>query len=269
MAASKETIKEAENLYRSGEKLVDIAHKLGVPEGTVRRWKSTYKWGSKKGERSGKEKSERSFSRSGKEKKRIKKTEAEIAAVCENEKLNDKQKLFCLYYVRYFNATKAYQKAYECSYETAAAISYRLLENIGVRNEIQRLKKNRMNRELLSEEDIFQKYMDIAFADITDFVEFGTREIKGIKYSYVNIRESASVDGTLISEVSKGKDGVKVKLADRMQALKWLSDHMDLATEEQKARIASLKAKSGADDGGNEVDDWISAVMGEDVESDG
>jgi hypothetical protein len=44
---------------------------------------------------------------------------------------------------------------------------------------------------------------------------------------------------------------------------------MDLATEEQKARIASLKAKSGADDGGNEVDDWISAVMGEDVESDG
>ena len=30
---------------------------------------------------------------------------------------------------------------------------------------------------MLDESDIFQKYMDIAFADITDFVEFGREEI--------------------------------------------------------------------------------------------
>ena len=35
---------EAENLYRKDMKLVDIAHKLNVPESTVRRWKSTQKW---------------------------------------------------------------------------------------------------------------------------------------------------------------------------------------------------------------------------------
>mgnify|MGYP002798758287 FL=1 len=50
---------EAEKLYKSGMALVDIAKKLGKPEGTVRRWKSTQKWdenGKKKqGERSQKE----------------------------------------------------------------------------------------------------------------------------------------------------------------------------------------------------------------------
>ncbi|WP_261379770.1 phage terminase small subunit [Streptococcus sp. sy010] len=35
---------KAEELYRQGWKLVDIAKKLGVPSGTVRRWKSNYNW---------------------------------------------------------------------------------------------------------------------------------------------------------------------------------------------------------------------------------
>lgn len=51
---------EAEKLYHGGMRLVDIAKKLGVPEGTVRRWKSTQKWDGekapKKVERSGKKK---------------------------------------------------------------------------------------------------------------------------------------------------------------------------------------------------------------------
>jgi len=35
---------EAERLYRGGGKLVDIAKALGVPDGTVRRWKSDQGW---------------------------------------------------------------------------------------------------------------------------------------------------------------------------------------------------------------------------------
>ena len=35
---------EAEKLYQDGMKLVDIAKKIGVPDSTVRRWKSTQKW---------------------------------------------------------------------------------------------------------------------------------------------------------------------------------------------------------------------------------
>lgn len=50
---------EAEKLYYDGMKLVDIAEKIGVPSGTVRRWKSTQKWDKDKSGVDGKE-SERS-----------------------------------------------------------------------------------------------------------------------------------------------------------------------------------------------------------------
>lgn len=51
-ARSPDSIK-AEKMYQKGMKLIDIAKKLGVPDGTVRRWKSTQKWDEpKKSERS-------------------------------------------------------------------------------------------------------------------------------------------------------------------------------------------------------------------------
>jgi len=42
-ARSTESV-EAEKLYHSGKKLVDIARELNVPDSTVRRWKSDQKW---------------------------------------------------------------------------------------------------------------------------------------------------------------------------------------------------------------------------------
>lgn len=38
-------VDEALALYRQGLKLIEISRKLDIPEGTVRRWKCTYKWG--------------------------------------------------------------------------------------------------------------------------------------------------------------------------------------------------------------------------------
>lgn len=278
--APDEKIKKAEAMFHKGMKLVDIANQLGVPDGTVRRWKSTYKWDSersdKKGERSNKKASVRET------KEEI--VSADVNHVIENPDLTDKQRLFCLYYVRYFNATKAYQKAYGCSHETAAAIGYRLLDKVGVKDEINRLKKSRMNRELLDEHDIFQKYMDIAFADITDFVEFGQEQVNVMSMygpvqisdpetgekkplmktvNTVRLKEHTEVDGTLISEVKQGRDGASIKLADRMKALQWLADHMDLATQEQRTRIAVMKAKANLDANDEVADDgFIDALNG-------
>ena len=148
-----------------------------------------------------------------------------------------------------------------------------MLGNVRIKEEIFQLKQERLNREFLSETDIFQKYMDIAFADVTDFVEFGNEEMevildtgehKIITVSHVNIKNDTDVDGSIISEVSKGKDGVKVKLADRMKALQWLSDHMDLATDKQKAEIALLKSKAdaGKDDRENKLDKFFEQIEG-------
>lgn len=35
---------KAKELYKKGQKLIEIANQLGVPEGTVRSWKNRYKW---------------------------------------------------------------------------------------------------------------------------------------------------------------------------------------------------------------------------------
>lgn len=63
MAAKKNPLSDkAYELYKSGMKLVDIAAKLDVPPGTVRRWKSTHNWDSERSEYDTNRKSERSES---------------------------------------------------------------------------------------------------------------------------------------------------------------------------------------------------------------
>ncbi len=189
--------------------------------------------------------------------------------------MTDKQRLFCVLYIRCFNATKAYQKAYGCSYETALTNGSALLGNTRIKNEILSLKQQRLNREMMNENDIFQKYIDIAFADITDFVEFGKEQVSvmskqgaveiidpetGEKHTLVKtenvirFKEHTEVDGTLISEIKQGKNGVSIKLLDRMKALQWLADHMDLATEEQRLRIEKLKRSENIHTDDNEIE---------------
>ena len=155
--------------------------------------------------------------------------------------------------------------SYGCDYRTAQSNGYKLLTNTYIKQEILRLKQERLNREFLSESDIFQKYMDIAFADITDYMEFGIEEVPVMamygpvkvenpetkekeilkkKVNVVRFKNSSEVDGTILAEVKQGKDGASIKLADRMKALQWLSDHMNMATEEQAAKIAQMKAQT-------------------------
>ncbi len=54
-------IEQARDMYLQGKKLVEIASQLGLPEGTVRRWKCTHKWGNERSEK----KSERSKRKRG------------------------------------------------------------------------------------------------------------------------------------------------------------------------------------------------------------
>ena len=248
---------KAVEMYKQGLKLIEIANQLGIAEGTVRSWKNRYKWddGGNATLRK-KEKKECNVAKESKRAKRAKKEPVahEVEAVIQNTDLTDKQQLFCIYYIRCFNATKAYQKAYGCDYRTAQSNGYQLLTNTYIRDEIMRLKQERLNREFLSESDIFQKYMDIAFADMTDFVD--------IHGGFVSVRQE--IDGTIVSEVSNTQSGIKIKLADRMKALQWLTDHMDLATEKQRAEIALLKSRAdaGKDDRENKLDKFFEQIEG-------
>lgn len=251
--------KLAERDYMSGMKYKDIAEKYGVSLATVKSWKTRYGW-SREGMHTKNKKSMHTKERKNPEEKQ--RENSAFAQEQEETELTEKQEMFCLYFVRCFNATKAYQKAYDCDYNSARAAASKLLTNINIKTRIRNLKSERISRELLDESDIFQKYIDIAFADMSDYIEWDKNRAK--------LRSSNMVDGTLVSEVTEGKYGLTIKIPDiqeRMKALQWLSEHMKLATEEQKARIAIMKAKiegveyEQADDGFIEA---LNATAGED-----
>lgn len=60
-----ERIERAKELYLKGQKLIEIAKQLDLPEGTVRRWKSTHRWDSERSDK----KSERSDKNKGAQRK--------------------------------------------------------------------------------------------------------------------------------------------------------------------------------------------------------
>lgn len=264
MSDNRDLRKEAFDLFMQGMKLVDISKQLNVPAGTVRRWKHSDNWEQPEAEKANAANVQSERSENVHKRRRVRTARREEPKEKKAE-LTEKQRLFCLFYVRYFNATKAYQRAYGCAYSTAASQGYKLLKNTDIRREIETLKQNKINRQMLDAADIFQKYMDIAFSDITDFLTFGQKEVPvmgpfgpiriedpdtGEKVeltkvvNVVSFRESDEVDGSLISEVRQGKDGASIKLADRMKALDWLADHMDMGTAEQKARVKKLEAEA-------------------------
>ena len=84
----------------------------------------------------------------------------------------------------------------------------------------------------------------------------------------MKFKDSAFADGTILSEVKQGRDGASIKLSDRMKALDWLGRHMNLVTEEQRAKMYLIKAQTQNITGGNdeEIEDaddgFIEALSG-------
>lgn len=250
---------KAKKLFLQGMLPTQIAEELGIPAGTVRGWKCKDKWGQDAPQTAKSVPQKKSAPR-----KRRNVPDTAVTSVMANKHLTDKQRLFCLYYSRTFNATKSYQKAYGVKYENAMVSGHQMLSYPHVAAEIKKLKQQRYARAYLEPEDIFQKYMDIAFADISDYTEwrqeeqpvmgaFGpvmiedpdTGESQQLTkiVNVVRFRDSSEVDGSILSEVKQGKDGASIKLADRMKALDWLTEHMDMSTARQQAELDKIRSE--------------------------
>lgn len=247
--------KEAFDIWKRKKgniRIKDIAEKLGVSESQISKWKCEDNW-SGKSKKKPTPKKEINNSKISKRRKTIKSNKSNINAIEkniltiieDNEELTEKQKLFCIYFLNNRNATQAYIKAYECDYNTAAVNACRLLKNAKLRKELEELRKLKNEAIWLNADDLIEKHMKIAFSDMTDFVEFGTERIpildsEGrkkiddngeyicVKHNYLNVKDSNIIDGSLISEISLGKNGLKIKLEDREKSRKWLSDYFIL-----------------------------------------
>lgn len=219
---------KAKELYDQGMSLVDIAGKLEVSAGTVRSWKSRNGWDTSKpatlrNNTVQRCKSKRSVAAADKR---------TVDIVLENSELNSEQQLFCVLYAKTLNATQSYKKAYGCAYETAMVNGARLLRKTKVKEEINRLKKERFENQLFDEHDIFQWYLDIATSSITDYADF--------EGGAVNLKDSSEVDGRAIKKIKMGQFGASIELYDAMTAMDWLSNHMGLGTGDQQGLAQSV-----------------------------
>lgn len=267
---------EAKRMYldSKGKMLLkDIAKAVGKQDTQIRRWKSLDHWDEELKGNVTIPKDNVTKQNNGIEKPPKTELLPEEIETLNNEELTEKQRLFCLYYVRWFNATKAYRKVYDCDYTTAMTNGSMLLRNTKIQEHIQAIKDAKIKQAMYTAEDFFQKMMDIAYSDATDFLSFGRRinEETGLEYNYVDFLDSSEVDGTLIQEVKQGKDGCTIKLVGKEFALKWLDKHYSEATELQKAQFEQLRAQTDklkADNQEEEIiedDGFLDAIKGAEI----
>lgn len=272
--------------YLAGMKYKDIAEKHGVTLSTIKSWASRHwkKDTEKKLQPEGKKVATRkkklqpeqnATGRPHPQESEKRLNELMIISVEQNEELTDKERLFCLCYMKNFNATQAARNAgYTENYPSE--MGYQLLQKPTVRTEIQRLKAMKADSILVSRDDIVERYMRIAFSDMTDFVEFFQEEVPVIiagkivatkdaitgepipitkTVNAIRFKDSTMVDGGLICEISQGKDGSKIKLEDRQKALDWLAkyflmnpmDQHKITYDNARLAIERQKADTGAD----------------------
>jgi phage terminase small subunit len=229
----------------------EIAKILDVDEKKIAVWKQRDKWNvvQQKG------------NNVVQQKKKITTKPSKAVKELEEAQLTEKQRLFCLYYVKSFNATQAAIKA-GYSPDRAHVTGSELVRNRKVADEIRRIKGSMTQDIFLDAMDVLQKWIKIAFADITDFVQFGKKQSPATNMltgemiyddngdpvlvpnvEYFDIKNSHEVDGSLISEIKQGREGISIKLADKIKALEKLSLYFDLFPDKFKREVEEEKLK--------------------------
>lgn len=149
-----------------------------------------------------------------------------------SEGLTDKEQRFCEYYCRNLNIKIAAIKA-GYGKESAHMVGYKLRRKQKVNRYICWLKLLATKEHCIKASDIIDKYVRIAFADMTDFVE--------VKNNRIKLVNGDELDGQLISKIKQGKDGVSIELYDKLRALEKLEKYFDVWPKDWKQAIEEKK----------------------------
>lgn len=244
---------KARDIYLNSKgkvKLKDIAAELGVSDTQIRKWKNQDKWDDELKGTLPKGKRNVTNKKSNNKSQKKEPSNKKISEMIDSPELTDKQRLFAEIYVKNFNATQAAIKAGYAP-DSAHVTGYDLLRNPKVRTYVQYLKELKKQSIMITEDDIVERYMRIAFADMTDFVSFGQKDIPVVfevdpntgqkiittqRINTLNFKEDYEVDGGLICEIKVGKQGASLKLEDRQKALDWLAKYFDMNPDNKYRR---------------------------------
>src|SRR5690606_30997375 len=101
----------------------------------------------------------------------------------------------------------------------AAVRGATLMKDKRVIETIKKIKRLMHENIYIKAHDIINEYIKIAFADITDYVTFVGNKVE--------LKPSTQVDATIITENKQGRDGITLKMADKMKALERLEKIFD------------------------------------------
>jgi phage terminase small subunit len=169
--------------------------------------------------------------------------------------LTIREETFVLEYLIDFNSARAAIAA-GYSQHTAASIGWELLRKPHIQQRLRQEAEADAIRLGINRDRILLEYARIAFGNVGDYVSFGQRQIpiEGTSapssedgndgaapltqtINYVDLNSSNQVDTSLISEISQGRDGVKVKLHDKMKALDKLERYLDVMPDTWKRKV--------------------------------
>lgn len=208
----------AYEIYKESNGLItlrEIAARLGVPEKSVSGWKCKDAWDKKINGVL------QTNIRSTPKRKEVIRTI--IKEVEDNEALTDRERLFIFAYLETRNAKLSCLRAgYNTQERYANRHGYNLLNKPKIKEEIKKLQHIRNEAIFLSAEDVLEKYMQIAFADITDFIELSNEG------ENVTIKDLDRLDGGIIQSVKNDKFGISLKLSSRDKALAFLAKYFEM-----------------------------------------
>lgn len=152
--------------------------------------------------------------------------------------LTEQEWRFCYAYYKTRNPTQA---ALNSGYHTGNAENgYRLLRKPEIQEAIRMIGDEVCQEIKLEACDIVNMWAKIAFADMNDYVK--------VSSAGVFLKPSTHMDGQVIQEVKEGRDGVTIKLADRMKALDRLSEYLGVTPGDKLKRVMADKAMVEEDD---------------------
>ena len=156
--------------------------------------------------------------------------------------LTIKQEKFCQGLFTGLTQREAYKQAYNCEKMTNKSIdenACKLASDTKIASRLTFLVNELKGRNMVTVERVIAEYAKIAFADIKDFLSYGTVKTRETMdkdgdpvFEYIQMveaRPSNEIDGTMVNEVSIGKDGTfKFKLHDKKGALDMIGKHLGM-----------------------------------------
>lgn len=154
-------------------------------------------------------------------------------------KMTPKQKAFVAEYLIDLNATQAAIRA-GYSAKTAGQIGDENLKKPQIAQAIQEAMKARSTRTEITQDMVLNELAKIAFSDIRKVMKWGNTELRMVDseesselvpYHGLAMIDSADIDDSTaaaISEVSEGREGLKVKLHDKKGALVDIGRHLGM-----------------------------------------